>query len=58
MRILYVARSPKPTYEHAPLGARRVELDQGDGIKVAKADTGTGAILDGTFSFVIEKVPS
>lgn len=29
MRILYVARSPKPTFEHAPLGARRVELDEG-----------------------------
>ncbi len=29
MRVLYVARSPKPNFEFAPLNARRVELDDG-----------------------------
>ena len=29
MRVLYVARSPKPEFEHPPLCARRVELDEG-----------------------------
>lgn len=29
MRVLYVARSRKPDFEHPPLNARRVELDDG-----------------------------
>lgn len=34
MRTLYVARSPKPDFEHPPLNARRVDLDEG----LAEAD--------------------
>ncbi len=33
VRTLYVARNPKPDFEHAPLNAQRVELD--DGLKQA-----------------------
>jgi len=29
VRTLYVARHPKPDFEHAPLNAQRVELDEG-----------------------------
>lgn len=29
MRVLYVARSRHPEFEHAPLGAERVDLDEG-----------------------------
>lgn len=29
MRILYVNTSPEPTFEHAPLNAKRVELEEG-----------------------------
>ncbi len=34
MKVLYTARHPKPNFEHAPLCARRVDLDEG----LAQAD--------------------
>lgn len=44
------------TTRNITLSGAGLELTEGKQIKIAKTDPGTGAILDGTFTFLLEKV--
>lgn len=44
------------TARNIPVSGAGVDISQGRQIRVVKTDPGTGAVLDGTFTFALEKI--